>query len=62
MSSFTFGKFKQIPIEDVFKQNYYYVDWITKQPWFQSRFKEQYTESYPFVTRKKISTRKYSDK
>ena len=53
MSSFTFGKFKQIPIEDVFKQNYYYVDWITKQPWFQSRFKEQYTECIRLLQERK---------
>ena len=44
MSSFTFGKFKHIPIKDVFQQNYYYIDWISKQSWFQTKFKEQYVE------------------
>jgi ribonuclease HI len=44
MGQFTFGKFKFTPISDVFSKNYYYVDWITKQPWFQTRFKDQYNE------------------
>tara|TARA_Y100000389_G_scaffold176579_1_gene188199 strand:- start:2287 stop:2934 length:648 start_codon:yes stop_codon:yes gene_type:complete len=44
MSQFTFGKFKFTPIQEVFYKNYYYVDWIVKQPWFKSRFKEQYLE------------------
>jgi ribonuclease HI len=44
MSQFTFGKFKFTPIKEVFHSNYYYVDWITKQPWFKNRFKEQYNE------------------
>ena len=44
MSHFTFGKFKHIPIKDVFQQNYFYIDWITKQSWFQTNFKEQYKE------------------
>ena len=44
MINFTFGKFKRTPIQDVFKQNYYYVDWISKQSWFQEKFKDQYLE------------------
>ena len=53
MSSFTFGKFKNIPIKDVFKQNYYYVDWITKQSWFQTNFKEQYLECVRLLDERK---------
>ena len=50
---FTFGKFKQQPIQDVFQQNYYYIDWITKQSWFQNKFKDQYTECIRLLEQRK---------
>ena len=50
---FTFGKFKQQPIQDVFQQNYYYIDWITKQSWFQTKFKDQYTECVRLLEQRK---------
>lgn len=53
MSIFTFGKFKQQSIRDVFEHNYYYVDWISKQSWFQTRFKDQYRECIRLLDERK---------
>ena len=54
MINFTFGKFKHTPIKDVFQQNYFYIDWITKQNWFRTNFKEQYKECMRLLDEKMI--------
>lgn len=53
MTSFTFGKFKSKTISEVFKNNYYYIDWICKQNWFQNNFKEQYNECINLLNHRK---------
>lgn len=40
--SFTFGKFKDVPIKDVFEQQPSYLSWIVKQRWFKDKFKKEY--------------------
>jgi len=40
--SFTFGKYKDIPIKDVFIDNPGYITWITKQSWFKKKFTKEY--------------------
>ena len=50
---FTFGKFRNIPIKDVFESNYYYVDWLVKQLWFQMRFNNEYKYCYDLISKRK---------
>jgi ribonuclease HI len=40
--SFTFGKFKDVPIKDVFEQQPSYLSWIVKQRWFKGKFTKEY--------------------
>jgi len=42
MSEFSFGKFKDRSIQDVFEENPKYIDWVIKQPWFKGKFRGQY--------------------
>ena len=42
MSEFTFGKFKDKSIRDVFEEDPNYISWIIKQSWFKDKFKDKY--------------------
>ena len=39
--SFTFGKFKDRTIHDVFQEDKGYIMWIIKQNWFKEKFIKQ---------------------
>ena len=40
--TFTFGKFKDVSIKDVFEQQPSYIEWILKQSWFKEKFTKEY--------------------
>ena len=44
MCHFTFGKFKDRPICDVFEEDPKYIVWITKQKWFKQKFTMEHKE------------------
>ena len=44
MSQFTFGKFKDRSISDVFEEDPKYIHWIIKQKWFKQKFTTEYKE------------------
>ena len=43
MCQFTFGKFKDRSIDDVFEEDPKYIVWVTKQKWFKQKFTKEYT-------------------
>jgi ribonuclease HI len=40
--TFTFGKFKDVSIKDVFEKQPSYIEWILKQSWFKEKFTKEY--------------------
>ena len=44
MYHFTFGKFKDRLICDVFEEDPNYIAWITKKKWFKQRFTMEHKE------------------
>jgi len=42
MCHFTFGKFKDKSINDVFKEDPKYIYWVIKQKWFKQKFAKEY--------------------
>lgn len=40
----TFGKYKNVLLEDVYKRDDQYLKWLNTQPWFKIRFKDLHLE------------------
>jgi ribonuclease HI len=54
--TFSFGKFKGIPIKDVFEQQPTYLEWVIKQRWFKDKFIKEYKLCLLFLNKTKEET------
>ena len=49
MNRLTFGKYKDLSINEVYSKDLNYLEWLNTQPWYQIKFKESREQLIEFL-------------